>query len=156
MFSPVQRRIHDRVRKLLLRALDPDSTRRSIRRAVSRWKASHPIQSRAYGHARRARIRGGLGSYTAAQWTALKEIYGSCCLDCGKRESEVVLTVDHVIPVVEGGSNSIDNLQPLCLDCNCRKGTKHTDFRVKFGVVVVASMTTSALLNVAGQAESTV
>jgi hypothetical protein len=38
------------------------------------------------------------------------------CRICGR--SGVVLEVDHVIPVVQGGSDALDNLQTLCFDCN--------------------------------------
>lgn len=39
-----------------------------------------------------------------------------------KDGSEVMITVDHVIPKSKGGTEDEDNLQPLCKPCNCRKG----------------------------------
>jgi 5-methylcytosine-specific restriction endonuclease McrA len=75
---------------------------------------------------RRARLRGAGGTYTAAEWQALCEKYGNRCLACG---CDGPLTVDHVVPITRGESNSIDNLQPLCRPCNQRKGTQIIDYR---------------------------
>jgi len=47
---------------------------------------------------------------------------GYACRDCGSTAFSD-LTVDHVIPVARGGSDSIDNLQTLCRSCNSKKGT---------------------------------
>jgi hypothetical protein len=45
------------------------------------------------------------------------------CAYCGAHPSEtVLLEVDHVIPVCEGGTNDIENLVAACWDCNRGKG----------------------------------
>lgn len=50
---------------------------------------------------------------------------GFACVYCGTHPSEaVILEVDHVHPVIEGGTNEIDNLVTACFDCNRGKG-KH-------------------------------
>ncbi len=67
--------------------------------------------------------------YTPEQWQLLKGRYNYQCLCCGKSEPEIKLTVDHVVPLSKGGSNSIDNIQPLCSVCNSQKHTKILDFR---------------------------
>jgi len=46
------------------------------------------------------------------------------CKYCSKSSPEVELEIDHIIPVVKGGSNDLGNLQTLCKDCNERKGDK--------------------------------
>lgn len=44
------------------------------------------------------------------------------CVYCGANPSGVVLEVDHVHPVADGGTNDIDNLVTACWDCNRGKG----------------------------------
>lgn len=40
------------------------------------------------------------------------------CQYCGAHPPEVVLEVDHIIPVAFDGTNDIDNLVTSCFDCN--------------------------------------
>jgi hypothetical protein len=40
------------------------------------------------------------------------------CQYCGRRPPEVMLHADHVVPVVEGGSDDPSNLTTSCVDCN--------------------------------------
>ena len=54
------------------------------------------------------------------RWAVLKRDNYRCA-KCGASPSNdhtVELEVDHVIPVVSGGSNSLENLQTLCRRCN--------------------------------------
>ena len=46
---------------------------------------------------------------------------------CGSTDED--LTVDHIVPLALGGSNTIDNIQPLCSACNGIKGCETTDYR---------------------------
>lgn len=92
---------------------------------AKRWYKNNPAKVRVNRHRRRARENMAGGSYTANEWLSLCEWFGGVCLCCGKAET----TVDHVIPITKGGSNNIDNLQPLCLSCNCSKQAKHIDYR---------------------------
>ena len=56
--------------------------------------------------------------------------YGKCaelgwhCQICEKELTRETTTIDHVIPVNKGGTNDIENLQPLCISCNCKKRTR--------------------------------
>ncbi len=43
---------------------------------------------------------------------------GFCCQYCGAHPPAVVLEVDHITPVVEGGENDMDNLVTACFACN--------------------------------------
>jgi 5-methylcytosine-specific restriction endonuclease McrA len=71
------------------------------------------------------------GRFTRKDEQTLKKRYNHTCLCCGRREPEIKLEMDHVIPVVLGGSNSIENRQPLCQYCNSSKGTKIIDYRLE-------------------------
>ena len=72
------------------------------------------------------------GSFTLQEWEALKAHYDYTCLRCGRREPEIELTIDHVVPLSQGGRNSIENLQPLCRTCNLSKNAKTIDYRPDF------------------------
>ena len=85
----------------------------------------------AHTHKRRARKKLSGGSYTAAEWEALKTRYSYTCLCCQQMEPNIKLTPDHVIPLSQGGRNDIQNIQPLCLTCNLRKHTKSIDYRIE-------------------------
>jgi len=41
------------------------------------------------------------------------------CKNCAAEEN---LTIDHIIPLVKGGNNDLENLQVLCMLCNLKKG----------------------------------
>jgi hypothetical protein len=43
---------------------------------------------------------------------------GFACQYCGGHPPKVLLEVDHVIPVAEGGSNAEENLLTACFSCN--------------------------------------
>jgi len=44
------------------------------------------------------------------------------CQYCGRKAPDVILEVDHIKPVAEGGKNTILNLITSCRDCNRGKG----------------------------------
>lgn len=43
------------------------------------------------------------------------------CRYCGKQLTRFTCTLDHVTPVVAGGTNALDNLVTACLTCNSKK-----------------------------------
>lgn len=49
------------------------------------------------------------------------------CQYCGQSSPEVLLEVDHIKPVAEGGDNVITNLITSCRDCNRGKGKNLLD-----------------------------
>lgn len=55
---------------------------------------------------------------------------GSRCAMCGRSPSldAIRLVVDHKVPKAWGGTDSIENLQPLCDDCNAGKQAHYSSF----------------------------
>lgn len=91
------------------------------------WQ-SHPLDSIARHHKRRAyKLQAG-GTFTPQEWEMLLDQYDYTCLRCGR--NDVKLTADHVIPLSKGGTNYISNIQPLCKSCNSYKGVNVTDYRI--------------------------
>lgn len=37
---------------------------------------------------------------------------------------DLLFTKDHILPKSKGGKNRQDNYQPMCQECNCRKGSE--------------------------------
>jgi 5-methylcytosine-specific restriction endonuclease McrA len=68
---------------------------------------------------RSARERGAIGSHTLQEWNNLKIKFHNRCAFCFKEKK---LTKDHILPLIAGGSDYIENIQPLCRECNSRKG----------------------------------
>lgn len=60
-------------------------------------------------------------------WEDLKAKFEGRCACCG--ESDLPLTMDHVIPLAQNGEDIIDNIQPLCNPCNAQKGDTIKDYR---------------------------
>lgn len=95
------------------------------------WRKNNPEKSREYANKRRAIKEASGGVFTIKEWQKLKQFYDFRCLCCGKKEPEIELNIDHVVPLKLGGKNSYENIQPLCRECNSSKATKIIDFRDK-------------------------
>ncbi len=50
---------------------------------------------------------------------------GYRCVECGATNKETTLHVDHILPVSQGGTNELNNLQTLCKKCNLAKSNRH-------------------------------
>src|SRR5579863_416785 len=64
------------------------------------------------------------GRHTSEEWAALVRYCGNKCVKCGSKE----IAKDHIIQISDGGSDAIENLQPLCFPCNSGKMSGQ-DFR---------------------------
>ncbi len=124
---PGRPRISDEAKKLnraMYHALRYQTHRSEMMAYNRNYYLTHRDQLIEYAHNYRARRDEAVGTFT---W---QEFFEKCtaqdwkCTYCGL---EKPLTVDHMIPLSKGGSNSIDNITPACLTCNCSKGDKTYD-----------------------------
>ena len=59
------------------------------------------------------------------------------CVYCGRRRTARNFEIDHMDPVVRGGSNDKSNLQVICGQCNQRKGMQtDEEFRARYSKLI--------------------
>ncbi|WOC12583.1 HNH endonuclease [Gordonia sp. MP11Mi] len=46
---------------------------------------------------------------------------GNRCVDCGVHGDDVRLECDHIVPVAEGGTDTLENARMLCTTCHAVK-----------------------------------
>ena len=62
------------------------------------------------------------------------------CTYCGHRRISRSFEIDHMTPIIRGGSNDVDNLQVICRPCNQRKGIQtDEEFRERYSRLVPTS-----------------
>ncbi len=63
-------------------------------------------------------------------WSQIKAqafaMHGRDCMKCG----DVATEMDHIIELDNGGSNDLDNLQPLCRSCHKAKTSRYNSVRM--------------------------
>lgn len=78
------------------------------------------------------------GTHTDDEWQGLCAKLSYRCVMCGASGEDVALHKDHAKPIYQGGSDGIENLQPLCQPCNLAKGPDATNwaaYRLEHGFV---------------------
>ena len=110
-------------------------------KASRKWRRLHPRWAKALRvrskHMYRARLVKADGSFTYQEFRSLCKMFNYVCLCCGKTEKQLLkfgrkLVPDHVKPLARGGSNKIENIQPLCHGrggCNNLKHANEIDYR---------------------------
>lgn len=95
--------------------------------ACERWRANNPDKMKfirdSANHKRRSRMLNAEGKFNKNDVIAIYERQKSLCAGCS-RSIKGRYEIDHVIPLVSGGSNWPSNLQLLCKTCNRSKGAK--------------------------------
>lgn len=73
------------------------------------------------GQNTRSRRFGDIGRLGDDEWQMVLKSHNNACAICGAVEN---ISIDHIVPLSKGGTNTIDNVQPLCRSCNSRKGNR--------------------------------
>jgi 5-methylcytosine-specific restriction endonuclease McrA len=110
-----------------------------IRRAarIREWARSNPEYVAAKTSRRRAREFRAEGAHTASDLKAILARQNNCCVYCDADFAAVGKHLDHILPLILGGSNDPENLQYLCPPCNLAKGAKHPhDFAIERGITL--------------------
>lgn len=96
------------------------------------WKARNPEKNSASRRIRRAKLRAAGPPPKIADLLALMARQNNQCMGCycdialkPITENQRRAELDHIMPVALGGTNSIENLQYLCKNCNASKGATH-------------------------------
>lgn len=92
--------------------------------AASRWGGEQAEKSTRSQRLAEARKK---GTHTKEEWQEMLTFFDSTCVKCGAKD--VTIVKDHITPIYQGGSDGIDNIQPLCCDCNASKGPENKDWR---------------------------
>lgn len=85
--------------------------------------ANDPEKARMFDRNRKARLRGAIGKHSSKDVAKLLHLQKGKCIVC-KKDISKNYTVDHIQPLYLGGTNWPDNIQLLCVNCNCSKNKK--------------------------------
>jgi len=97
-----------------------------IKETLAIYRKKNRVQLLAHRSNQKCRNKGYPGILSVKEWEAALQLTKYLCIAC---EEVFADSVDHVIPLINGGHNAYDNIQPMCLRCNLKKGRRHVDFR---------------------------
>lgn len=98
-----------------------------IRESIKKWDLKNPDAKRAMSSRRRARKKGNGGNFSAAELRAMRIEYAGVCFYCRGQHEPDELTIDHVIPIDQGGRHEAANIVLACGICNSSKGNRRPE-----------------------------
>lgn len=127
--------LHQRHRNRTTNKKWREENRTYIKQKMKEWNQANPEKAQAARARRRAIEKGAAGSHTAADRLAILAAQKYRCAECrcglkkdrgtypsGRKRPRYHM--DHIIPLVAGGTDDRCNLQALCPSCNHSKGAK--------------------------------
>lgn len=95
------------------------STQKQRTEYTRAWRKSNPASTRT--SKRRRAYRELTGTISERDWSRLVARHRGQCAYCGGSGE---MTMDHVVPLSRGGTNTIGNVLPACRSCNSSKHMK--------------------------------
>ena len=117
--NPVRNRVYQLISNKNRRekyANDP-----ALRERIYKWRRENPEKVASHKKRHRLNKMNAEGTHTTEDWLWLCAKFDNRCLKCGNKTK---MTEDHIIAPDLGGSDYIENIQPLCGSCNSSKGQK--------------------------------
>lgn len=83
------------------------------------WNSSRRFEDEPVPRKELLRRAGGLSQKALTNLGRRWKVEGRVCVYCDQPAE----TADHLVPLIRGGENTLDNLVPACLSCNSSKGS---------------------------------
>lgn len=113
---------------------NPEKVKEISKASREKRKLHYVEMERARCAKRRAIKRGAEGSLSKFDVKEITRRQGGKCAYC-KRKTK--MTIDHIIPLIQGGRHSKENIQMTCARCNSAKGGRHPiEFAQRIGLLL--------------------
>lgn len=133
---------------IITNAKHAKSDKRKISHARANVKYNKTIKGKLAkligNHKRRSREKNTINKLSTLEYNIILSLQNYRCIkpecESGEFFDGTEPTLDHIVPVIEGGGLTKNNVQLLCLSCNSKKGTKTTDFRSKQHINLITTI----------------
>jgi len=106
-----------------------EDNKEQIAEYFKKYREENPDKCREKERRYRARKNNAEGNFSEKEFKQKLIFYHYRCCHCGTDLTKTDYQRDHIQPLSKGGSNYIDNIQPLCEHCNLSKHADWIDYR---------------------------
>jgi len=110
--------VRERVRVRYANNIEAEHRRNQV------YRSTHPDGYRARNQNRQKRVKANGGYFTRQELTTMRIAQAGICAYCCYQYDPDVLTIDHIIPIAQGGRHEAPNICLACPRCNFSKGNR--------------------------------